>query len=209
MTSQPGLHKIAIHILPNISRSKCNQTMKFGQLIDNNKRKTSLQKLCRKWGGETSSKPLFMFIKILIWGESKIGILVSSGMSALLNLPWYLSIPSSSIFNPSVITSLFCNYLTSIVSITSYCTCFIHCTLAFVISDDVSVPIFCFDRQFLTNLFAQAVIHSSLQRLENDFTIFSKGAFYIFVDKFVVVAIFFSYTFVWDFQRTFSCCRIN
>ena len=38
MTSQPGKQytywAIAIHILPNISRSKNNQTMKFAQLID-------------------------------------------------------------------------------------------------------------------------------------------------------------------------------
>ena len=33
MTSQPGWHRIVIHILPDISRSKDNQTMKFGQLI--------------------------------------------------------------------------------------------------------------------------------------------------------------------------------
>ena len=31
--SQPDLQTIRIHILPNISRSKGNQTMKFGQLI--------------------------------------------------------------------------------------------------------------------------------------------------------------------------------
>ena len=30
MTSQPGLQTIAIHIFPNISQSKGNQTMKFG-----------------------------------------------------------------------------------------------------------------------------------------------------------------------------------
>ena len=34
MTSKPGQKTIAIHILPNISRSKGNQTMKFSQLID-------------------------------------------------------------------------------------------------------------------------------------------------------------------------------
>ena len=34
MTSQPGLQTIAIHILPNISQSKGNQTMKPGQLIN-------------------------------------------------------------------------------------------------------------------------------------------------------------------------------
>ena len=34
MTSQPGLQ--AIHILPNISQGKNNQTMKFGHLIEYN-----------------------------------------------------------------------------------------------------------------------------------------------------------------------------
>ena len=32
MTSQPGKQAILIHILPEISRSEGNQTMKFGQL---------------------------------------------------------------------------------------------------------------------------------------------------------------------------------
>ena len=63
MTSQHGEQAIAIHILPNISQSKSNQTMKFGQLIEYNKRNIFLQKLCRKWGKETSSKPLSFFIK--------------------------------------------------------------------------------------------------------------------------------------------------
>ena len=48
MTSQPGLQTIAIHILPNISQSKGNQTMKFGQLIEYNKRNNFFQKLYRK-----------------------------------------------------------------------------------------------------------------------------------------------------------------
>ena len=48
ITSQPGLQTIAIHILPNISRSKGNQTMKFGQLIEYNKGNIFLQKLCGK-----------------------------------------------------------------------------------------------------------------------------------------------------------------
>ena len=38
MTSKPGLQTIAIHILSNISQNKGNQTMKFGQLIEYNKR---------------------------------------------------------------------------------------------------------------------------------------------------------------------------
>ena len=37
MTSQPGYQTIAILVLSDISRSKDNQTMKFGQLIENNK----------------------------------------------------------------------------------------------------------------------------------------------------------------------------
>ena len=48
MTSQPGLQTIQIHIFPNVSQSKGNQTMKFGQLIAHNKRNIFLQKLCGK-----------------------------------------------------------------------------------------------------------------------------------------------------------------
>ena len=48
MTSQPGLQTIATQILANISQSKGNQKMKFGQLIEYNKRNIFLQKLCGK-----------------------------------------------------------------------------------------------------------------------------------------------------------------
>ena len=48
MTSQAGLQTIAIHILPNIPQSKGNQTMKFDQLIEYNKRNIFPQKLCGK-----------------------------------------------------------------------------------------------------------------------------------------------------------------
>ena len=48
MTSQPGLQTLAIHILPNISQSKGNQTMKFGQLIEYNQKNIVPQKFCRK-----------------------------------------------------------------------------------------------------------------------------------------------------------------
>ena len=46
--SQTGLQTITIHILFNISQSKGNETMKFGQLIEHCKRNIFLQKLCRK-----------------------------------------------------------------------------------------------------------------------------------------------------------------
>ena len=38
MTSQLRKQTISIHMLPNISGSKFNQTMKFGQLIEYNMR---------------------------------------------------------------------------------------------------------------------------------------------------------------------------
>ena len=44
MTSKPGKQTIAIHILSYFSRSKDNQTMKFGQLIEYNMRKIFLEK---------------------------------------------------------------------------------------------------------------------------------------------------------------------
>ena len=53
MMPQPGKHTIAIHILPNISRSKCNQTMKLGQLLAYNMRNIFLEKSCTKCGEET------------------------------------------------------------------------------------------------------------------------------------------------------------
>ena len=43
MTSQPNQQTIAIFILPNISRSKGNETMKFCQLIEYNKINIFLQ----------------------------------------------------------------------------------------------------------------------------------------------------------------------
>ena len=48
MAPQPGLQTIVIQILFNISQSKGNQTMKFGQLIEYNKRNIFLQNVCRK-----------------------------------------------------------------------------------------------------------------------------------------------------------------
>ena len=61
ITWQPGLQTIPIHIWLNISESKGNQTMKFGQLIEHSKRNNFLQKLSEKRGRVTSSRPLFIF----------------------------------------------------------------------------------------------------------------------------------------------------
>ena len=61
-TSQPGLQIIAIPILPNISQSKGNQTMKLSQLIEYNKREIFLQKLCGKYARRLVPD-LFLFSK--------------------------------------------------------------------------------------------------------------------------------------------------
>ena len=45
--------------LTNISRSKDNQTMKLGQLIEYNKRNIFFKNYVGNEAGETSSKPLF------------------------------------------------------------------------------------------------------------------------------------------------------
>ena len=56
MTSQPGKQTISIHILSNISRSKGNQTMKFGQLINHNMN-IFLEKSYTKCGEKTIPRP--------------------------------------------------------------------------------------------------------------------------------------------------------
>ena len=44
MTAQPGQQTVAIHIMINISRSKANQAMKSGLLIEYNMRNIFLEK---------------------------------------------------------------------------------------------------------------------------------------------------------------------
>ena len=62
MRSQHGKQKISA--LPNISRSKGNQTMKFGHLIEYKQRKILLEKSYSKCGGETSPRLIIEFISI-------------------------------------------------------------------------------------------------------------------------------------------------
>ena len=49
--------RIAIHILVNISRSKGNQTLKFGHLIEYKMRTTVLEKSFSKCCGESIPRP--------------------------------------------------------------------------------------------------------------------------------------------------------
>ena len=66
MTSQPRMQKIAMHILPNISRSNGNQTMKFGQLIEYNMRNIFLEKSHTTCGGDTIPRPFSKKLKLSI-----------------------------------------------------------------------------------------------------------------------------------------------
>ena len=58
MTSKSGKQTIAILIFPNLSWSKSNQTMKFGQLIEYNMNNILFEKSCTKCGRETIPGPL-------------------------------------------------------------------------------------------------------------------------------------------------------
>ena len=57
MTSHPGYQIIAMCIFTNISKSKGNQAMKFGQLIEYNMRNIFYEKSYTKCGRETIPKP--------------------------------------------------------------------------------------------------------------------------------------------------------
>ena len=66
MTSQPGQQTIAIHILPNISRTKGNQSMEICQLIEYNMRNIFVEKSYAKCAGETIPRPLSKKSKLSI-----------------------------------------------------------------------------------------------------------------------------------------------
>ena len=66
---------ITLQILPNISGTKGNKVTEIGELIEYNVRSIFIQKSCRKWGRETSNRPLFGFKKAL-WQEQVVNTLV-------------------------------------------------------------------------------------------------------------------------------------
>ena len=67
LTSQPGYQTIAMHILLNVLRSKDNQIMQFGQLIERNMRNIFLERSYSKCGGETSPRPFSKKLKLTIY----------------------------------------------------------------------------------------------------------------------------------------------
>ena len=56
--TQPGKKTNVIHILPCILRSKKNQTIKIGQLMENNSRDIFVEISYTKRGGEFAPRPL-------------------------------------------------------------------------------------------------------------------------------------------------------
>ena len=66
MTSQPGQETIVIHILPNILKSKGNQAIKFGQLIEYNMRTIFLGKSSTKCDGAICQRPFPGILKLSI-----------------------------------------------------------------------------------------------------------------------------------------------
>ena len=75
---QPGSQTVAMHILINISRSKNNQTIKYGKLIEYNMRNNFFEKSYTKCGGETILRP---FSK-----KSKLSISLNQWSKVLCNL---------------------------------------------------------------------------------------------------------------------------
>ena len=67
---------IVIHILPNILRSKGNQTMKCGRLIECN-RNIFLEKSYTKCDEETSSRPFYKKLKLSISLDQQSKVLYS------------------------------------------------------------------------------------------------------------------------------------
>ena len=77
MTPQTGQQIIALHRLPNISRSKGNQTLKFRQLREYNMRNIFLEKLYTECGGEASPRPFDKKSKLSISLDQQSEILCS------------------------------------------------------------------------------------------------------------------------------------
>ena len=65
MTSKPGEQTIAVHILPNISRSKDIQAMKLGQLIEYIKKNIFFAKVMHKIMQRDKFQTPFCFLKKL------------------------------------------------------------------------------------------------------------------------------------------------
>ena len=68
---------IAVNILPNISRSKCNRTIKFAQLIEYNMENIFLKKSYTKCGGEIITIPFSNKLKLILSPDQQSKVLYS------------------------------------------------------------------------------------------------------------------------------------
>ena len=59
-TSRTGLQTSTIHTLPEIARSKGNQIMKSGELLEFNMTNIFLEKSCTKYGKKTIPRTSFL-----------------------------------------------------------------------------------------------------------------------------------------------------
>ena len=79
MTPKPDKETITIHILPNVSPGKKNQTMKFGQLIEYNYRNIFSSKIIQKMRQEAG--PLvpghFLFFEKALYEVKSRGLQLS------------------------------------------------------------------------------------------------------------------------------------
>ena len=73
MTSQSGYQTVAVHILPDISRSKGNQTMKFGQVT---KETFFFENRAKNEGGRLIPD-VFSFFKKALYEEKASGLQLS------------------------------------------------------------------------------------------------------------------------------------
>ena len=85
-----------MHILPNISRSKVSQVIKFGQVIEGSMKNIFLRKSCWIWGRETSSRHVFWFLKKLYMKQKQLVSTLVSVYLVVLNLDIQLKLYKTS-----------------------------------------------------------------------------------------------------------------
>ena len=75
MKAKHGKQTIVMQTLLNILRSKDNQTMKFGKLVEYNMRNMFPDKSQTKFGGETITRPFYKKSKLSIFLDQQYKVL--------------------------------------------------------------------------------------------------------------------------------------
>ena len=72
MTSQTEKKKhLKYTYCSSVARSKSNETIKYGQLLEYSVWNIYFSKSCREWDWETRSRPLLVLQKRFTWGKNK------------------------------------------------------------------------------------------------------------------------------------------